>query len=176
MDGVHVARLGLDSVVIGSHLSDGTHEAAAHHAHTSAHAAAATALAVATAISLAGVLVRNLAGWRSGTGILSDGCCSEGKDGEHCGQKTEFHQSSQGGAKASLTDRRVREGVGRRGAWSSLLNLDFTEKQPRVSIPLGSHERQKQEQPRVLRLHLPQKARQTPLRMTNLLWCELDSL
>jgi hypothetical protein len=80
MDGVRVAHFRLDGVVIGGNLSDGTDEAAAHHTHCApAHApatavtAAATALAVATAISGAGILVRILAGRRSGTGILSDG-------------------------------------------------------------------------------------------------------
>jgi hypothetical protein len=91
MDGVDVAHVGLDGVVIGSNLGDGADEAAAHHA---AHATAAAALAVAAAISLTRVLVRILAVRWSGTGILSDGCCAEDKNGERGRQKTEFHRGS----------------------------------------------------------------------------------
>ena len=73
MDGVHVAGVGLDGVVVCRNRSHGAHQAAAHHTHAATEAAMAAALAIAAARSRAGIL----AGWRSGTGILSNCCGSE---------------------------------------------------------------------------------------------------
>jgi hypothetical protein len=86
VDGIGIASIGLDGVMVGGDFSDGSAEAAAHHAASAPAATAASALTL-TALSAAGALRwgRGLAGGWSGGCILSRGSGSERDAEDDCG-------------------------------------------------------------------------------------------